>query len=385
MSTVEGSCDPAFTGVRDLLARTVADGAEIGAAIAVRVGGRMVVDIWGGHTDQDRTAPWRADTLVNVWSTTKTPVAMLAHLLADRGELDLDAPVARYWPEFAAHGKHDLPVHYLLSHRAGLPALREPVQPDDLYDWKLMAERLAGTEPWWEPGTACGYHALTYGWLVGEVIRRVSGSSVGEFLRAEFAGPLGVDFHIGLPDSEHHRVATLVQPPSPDAEARAALYTQLPPVVLATLGNPALTGAAANEPAWRRAEIPAANGHATARGIAALYGVLAGRGTVDGREYLSAAQVERVREGQGPAVDVVLGFGIGGRETETGLGVLLSGADGHYGPNERAMGHDGFGGSFGLADPEAGLSIGYAMNLMGAYILDDPRKMAVIDAVYQAL
>jgi CubicO group peptidase (beta-lactamase class C family) len=385
MSTVEGSCDPAFAGVRELLERQVADQVEVGAAIAVEVGGNRVVDIWGGHTDAARTRPWQRDTLVNVWSTTKTPTALLAHLLADRGQLDLDAPVARYWPEFAAAGKESLPVRYLLSHRAGLPAVRVPVTAEDTYDWKLMTERLAGTEPWWEPGTQCGYHALTYGWLVGEVVRRVSGSSVGELMRAEFAGPLDADFHIGLPDGEHHRVATLVQPPPPDAEARAALSAQLPPVVLATLGNPPLTGAAANEPGWRRAEIPAANGHGTARAVATLYGVLAQRGTVAGRQYLSAGQVERVREGQGAAVDVILGYGLGGQATETGLGVLLSGADGHYGPNERAVGHDGYGGSFGLADPEAGVSIGYVMNLMGAHILDDPRKMAVIDAVYQAL
>jgi CubicO group peptidase (beta-lactamase class C family) len=385
MSTVEGSCDPAFAGVRELLARQVADGVEVGAAIAVEVGGRLVVDLWAGHTDEARTKPWQADTLVNVWSTTKTPTALLAHLLVDRGQLDLDAPVARYWPEFAAAGKEDLPVRYLLSHRAGLSAFRVPVTVEDLYDWKLTTERLAETEPWWEPGTASGYHAMTYGYLVGEVIRRVSGSTVGELLRAELTGPLGADFHIGLPDSEHHRVATLVQPPATDVETRAAMFGQLPPVVLATLGNPAMTGAAGNEPGWRRAEIPAANGHGTARAVATLYGVLAQRGTVGGREYLSAAQVERARESQGATVDLVLGFGIGGKETEIGLGVWLSGPDGHYGPNEHAVGHDGYGGSFGLADPEAGVSIGYVMNLMGAHIVDDPRKMAVIDAVYQAL
>jgi CubicO group peptidase (beta-lactamase class C family) len=385
MSTVEGSCDPAFGGVRDLLAHQLDALAEVGASIAVQVGGRTVVDIWGGHRDPGRTMPWQADTLVNVWSTTKATVALCAHLLVDRGQLDLDAPVARYWPEFAAAGKQDMPVRYLLSHRAGLAGLREPTAPEDLYDWKVIVERLAGTEPWWVPGSAFGYHAMTYGYLVGEVIRRVSGSTVGDMLRTEFAGPLGADFHIGLPDAEHGRVATLVQPPPADLSERALLFAQLAPVAIATLGNPLVTADTANQPAWRRAEIPAANGHATARGIATLYGVYAQRGTVDGRQYVSAAQIERACEGQGACVDLVLGAALGGRETEIALGVWLSGPDGHFGPNERAVGHDGYGGSFGLADPEAGLSIGYAMNLMGHHIIDDPRKLAIINAVYRAL
>jgi CubicO group peptidase (beta-lactamase class C family) len=230
-----------------------------------------------------------------------------------------------------------------------------------------------------------GYHALTYGYLVGEVIRRVAGTTVGEMLRSEVAGPLGADFHIGLPDSEHHRVATLVQPPPEDASERAALFAQLAPVAIATLANPLVSGESANQPAWRRAEIPAANGHATARGVAAVYNVIAQRGTVAGHRYLSADQAERVREGQGVCADLVLSPALGGMEMEVALGVWLSGPDGHYGPNERAVGHDGFGGSFGLADPEAGLAVGYAMNLMGHHIVDDPRKMAIIEAVYRAL
>jgi CubicO group peptidase (beta-lactamase class C family) len=385
MPTVEGSCDRAFAEVRELFEHHLATGTELGAAITVQLGEQVLVDLWGGHRDPDRREPWQRDTLVNVWSTSKGPVALCAHLLADRGALDMDAPVARYWPEFAAAGKADMPVRYLLSHRAGLAGLREPTAVEDLYDWKVIVERLAATEPWWEPGSVSGYHALTYGYLVGEVIRRVSGSTVGDLLRTELAGPLGADFHIGLPDREHGRVATLVQPPPEDLSERAALFAQMAPVAIATLANPMASAEVANTPAWRRAEIPAANGHATARGVAALYGVYAQRGTVAGRRYLSAEQVERAREGQGRCTDLILGPAVGGLETEVALGVWLSGPERHYGPNERSVGHDGFGGSFGMADLEAGLAVGYAMNLMGHHIMDDPRKMAIIDAVYRAL
>ena len=385
MSAVEGSCDRAFAGVRQVLEEQVASGAQIGAAIVVRLGERVVVDLWGGHRDAERREPWQRDTLVNVWSTTKSPVALCAHFLADRGLLDMDAPVARYWPEFAAAGKAEMPVRYLLSHRAGLAGLREPTSTEDLYDWKVITERLAATEPWWEPGTTSGYHAVTYGYLVGEVIRRITGSTVGAMLRAEVAGPLGADFHIGLPDTEHGRVATLVQPQPEDASEQAALFAQLAPVAIAALANPLVSAELGNQPAWRRAEIPAANGHGTARGVAALYNVFAQRGTVAGHRFMSAEQAERAREGQGACADLVLSPALGGRELEAALGVWLSGPAGSYGPNPRAVGHDGWGGSFGMADPEAGLAIGYVMNLMGQHIVDDPRKMALIEAVYQSM
>jgi len=385
VARVEGYCDRAFVGVLDLFERHLETGTDLGASVAVRLGDRLVVDLWGGHTDADRTRPWGPDTLVNVWSTTKGAVALVAHLLADRGLLDLDAPVARYWPEFAAAGKQDVTVRHLLSHRAGLPVLRQPTTVRDLYDWTVIVDRLAATEPWWEPGTVSGYHKVTFGYLVGEVVRRVSGSTVSQLLRTELAGPLGADFHVGLPDRDHHRVATLVQAPPENPGERAALLAGLAPVALATVANPMVVAAAANEPAWRRAAIPSANGHATARGVADLYGLYAQHGTVGGRRYLGADQVEIAREGQGACTDLVLGPAIGGRQTELGLGVWLSGPDHHFGPNERAVGHDGLGGSFGAADPEAELSIGYATNLMGHHVLDDPRKMALIDAVYAAL
>jgi CubicO group peptidase (beta-lactamase class C family) len=381
---VHGHCDERFTAVRTALEENFRDRGELGAAVTVTVGGEVVVDLWGGWADAARTRPWQRDTLVNVWSTTKGPTALCAHILADRGLLDLDAPVARYWPEFAAAGKDKILVRHLLSHRAGLSGLREPHSLQQLCDWELTTRRLAATEPWWEPGTQSGYHAFTYGFLVGEVVRRVSGLLPGAFLEREVTGPLGIDFRIGLPEQEAARAAELVHPPAASSSEQAARLSQLPPAALAALANPVVGASEANTAEWRAAEIPAANGHGTARAVAALYGIFAGRGAYDGHRILSPEAAERVREGQGSCRDLVLGAGLGG-DTEVALGLWLSGPHGSYGPNPRAFGHDGFGGSCGLADPEAGVSLGYVMNRMGPHIADDPRKTALIDALYSAL
>jgi CubicO group peptidase (beta-lactamase class C family) len=381
---VHGHCDARFAAVRAAFEANFRERGELGAAVAVTVDGRTVVDLWGGWADAARSRPWERDTLVNVWSTTKGPTALCAHLLADRGLLDLDAPVAAYWPEFAAAGKEQILVRHLLSHRAGLSGLREPHSFEQLCDWELTTRRLAAMEPWWAPGTRSGYHAFTYGFLVGEVVRRVSGLLPGAFLEREVTGPLGIDFAIGLPRKESGRAAELVRPPVTATSGQAAVFSQLAPAALAALTNPVVGAPEANTPEWRAAEIPAANGHGTARAVAALYGIFAGRGSYDGHRVLTPQAAERVREGQGRCPDLVLGAGLGS-ETEVALGLWLSGPNGSYGPNPRAFGHDGFGGSCGLADPEAGVSLGYVMNRMGPHIADDPRKMALIDALYSAL
>ncbi|MGW1192434.1 serine hydrolase domain-containing protein [Streptomyces sp. NPDC002559] len=383
MPRIHGRCDERFSAVRAAFEENFRERGELGAAVTVLIAGEPVVDLWGGWADGARTRPWERETLVNVWSTTKGPTALCAHVLADRGLLDLDAPVAVYWPEFAAAGKEAVLVRHLLSHRSGLAGLREPHTLDELYDWDLTTARLAATEPWWEPGTRSGYHALTYGFLVGEVVRRITGLLPGEFLRREVTGPLGIDFTIGLPEKEADRVAELVVPRT-DARTRAGFFARMPPLGVASLLNPPTGAAAANTPQWRAAEIPAANGHGTARAVAALYGILAGRGVRDGRRILSGAAAERVREGQGVCRDLVLGEGLG-HDTEIALGPWLSGPEGSYGPNPRAFGHDGAGGSCGLADPEANLALGYVMNRMGPGISDDPRKKALVEAVYGAL
>ncbi|ROQ62782.1 CubicO group peptidase (beta-lactamase class C family) [Streptomyces sp. 840.1] len=383
MPAVHGHCDERFLAVRAAFEANFRERDELGAAVTVLVDGQPVADLWGGWADGARTRAWERDTLVNVWSTGKGPTALCAHILADRGLLDLDAPVAAYWPEFASAGKQGVLVRHLLSHRAGLAGLREPHTLDELYDWELTCARLAATEPWWEPGTRSGYHALTYGFLVGEVVRRVSGLLPGEFLRREVTGPLGIDFTIGLPEADAGRAAELVAP-KPDRARRAAVFALMEPVAVASLLNPPSGAAAANTPAWRAAEIPAANGHGTARAVAALYALLAGGGGPESRPVLSEKAAERVREGQGSCRDLVLGAGFE-HETEIALGPWLSGPNGSYGPNPRAFGHDGAGGSCGLADPEAGIALGYVMNRMGPLIADDPRKRALIDAVYASL
>ncbi|WP_033328799.1 EstA family serine hydrolase [Streptomyces yerevanensis] len=384
MSQAQGHCETRFEAVRVAFEENFRDRDELGAAVTVTVGGETVVDLWGGWADAARTRAWERDTLVNVWSTTKGPTALCAHILADRGLLDLDAPVAAYWPEFAAAGKESVLVRHLLSHRAGLAGLREPHSLEQLYDWELTTKRLAATEPWWEPGTVSGYHALTYGFLVGEVVRRVSGLLPGAFLEREVTGPLAIDFTVGLPEKEAGRTAELVHPPTASSSEQAAIFSQLTPVALAALANPLAGATEANTAAWRAAEIPAANGHGTARAVAALYGIFAGRGSYGSHRVLSPEAAERVREGQGACRDLVLGAGFES-ETEIGLGLWLSGPNNSYGPNPRAFGHDGFGGSCGLADPEAGVSLGYVMNRMGPHIADDPRKMALIDALYSVL
>ncbi|MFI0982253.1 serine hydrolase domain-containing protein [Streptomyces sp. NPDC021093] len=384
MPRIDGRCEERFADVRAAFEENFRERGELGAAVTLRVDGEVVVDLWGGWADADRTRPWKRETLVNVWSTTKGATALCAHILADRGALDLDAPVASYWPEFAAAGKEGVLVRHLLSHRAGVAGLRVPHSMEELYDWELTCARLAATEPWWEPGTRSGYHAITYGFLVGEVVRRVSGVLPGEFLAREVTGPLGIDFTVGLPEKESWRAAELVHAAVEPTSEQAALYAQFEPVALAALLNPGPGARQANTAEWRAAEIPAANGHATARGVAALYEVFARQGRSGGKQVLSAEAAERVREGQGACRDLVLGAGFG-HDTEVGLGLWLSGANASYGPNPRAVGHDGFGGSCGLADPEAGLSLGYVMNRMGPNIADDPRKMALVAAVYDSL
>ncbi|MGW0712666.1 serine hydrolase domain-containing protein [Streptomyces sp. NPDC002643] len=384
VSDVQGHCEARFQGVRAAFVENFADRDELGAAVTVTLGGQTVVDLWGGWADAARTRPWERDTVVNVWSTTKGPTALCAHILADRGLLDLDAPVASYWPEFAAAGKERVLVRHLLSHRSGLAGPREPHSFAQLCDWELTTQRLAAQEPWWEPGARSGYHAMTYGFLVGEVVRRVSGLMPGAFLEREVTGPLGIDFTIGLPEKEAGRAAELVHPRAATTSEQAAVFAQLTPTALAALANPVVGAAEANTAEWRAAEVPAANGHGTARAVAALYGVLALGGTWAGRRVLSPEAAERVREGQGVCRDLVLGAGFG-RDTEVALGLWLSGPHGSYGPNPRAFGHDGYGGSFGLTDPEATLSIGYVMNRMGPHIADDPRKTALVEAVYSAL
>ena len=377
---VHGACAPGFEPVQQTFAENFAERGELGAAFAVAVRGEIVVDLWAGWADPAQAIPWRPDTLANVWSTTKGMTALCAHLLADAGELDLDAPVARYWPEFAAAGKAEIPVRWLLSHRSGVVGigLQRPVSIEDLYDWELITGLLAAQEPLFAPGSASGYHAVSFGFLVGEVVRRVAGQGVREFFAERVAGPLGADFSIGIEESELARCATLVEPVlTPEmTTALTEAFANAGPVALSAMANPRPEGHHANDPVWRTAVLPAWNGHGTARALAQIYGALA-----DGSErLLSASALTRAREGQGKEVDVVAGV-----SNEWALGWYLGSDARGFGPNPAAFGHDGLGGSSGGADPESGLAFGYAMNRMGPLLRDDPRKMALVNAAFACL
>jgi CubicO group peptidase (beta-lactamase class C family) len=383
--SIQGTCDPKFSRVRDAFAANFESRSELGAACAITIDGKSVVDIWGGHSDKQKTKPWNRDTLVNVYSTTKGITAILAHRLIDQGKLDIDAPVAMYWPEFAAAGKGGIPVRYLLSHRAGLPAVRKTLAATAPFNWSEMCSALAEQEPWWEPGTNHGYHAITFGWLVGEVIRRVSGKTPGAYLRDELARPLGLDMHIGLDASNDARVASLLPapPPAPGAPNLFEEMLRNPEGMMAkTFSNPPVlsTPGMVNSRDWRGAEIPAANGHSTALALARLYGALGRGGELDGVRVMGSGEIARCAEEQSYGPDAVLVL-----PTRFGQGFMISQPGAAFGPNPHSFGHPGAGGSIGFADPDAKLGFGYTMNQMQAGLLIDPRATALIDAAYAAL
>ncbi|MDO8434360.1 MAG: serine hydrolase domain-containing protein [Candidatus Binatus sp.] len=382
---IEGTCDPKFNRVKDAFAENFELRNELGAGAAVTLDGKTVVDLWGGHSDKAKTQPWNRDTLVNLYSTTKGITAICAHRLVDKGLLDLDAPVTRYWPEFGQAGKEKMPVRYLLSHRAGLPAVAKTLDDDAIYHWNTMAAALAAQEPWWEPGTKHGYHALTFGWLVGEVIHRITGKTPGVYLRDEIAGPLKLDLHIGLDAKNDARVSDLIPspPPAPGEPNLFADIAKNPDSVAAKafMNPPVLSKpGVANSRAWRGAEIPAANGHGTALSLARIYGALARGGDLDGVHVMSKNAVAGCSIEQSIGADAVLTL-----STRFSLGFMMSQPGASLGPNPKSFGHPGAGGSLGFADPEAKIGFGYAMNRMQASLLIDPRATALIDAIYASL
>ncbi len=380
---VDGESEQRFAPVREVFARSFAAG-EVGAAVCVTIGGRVVIDLWGGHRDAARTRPWTHDTLVNVYSTTKGMTAICANRLVEEKRLDLDAPVAHYWPEFAAEHKDRIPVRWLLCHKSGVAALREDVPAASRFDWKFWTEALAAEVPWWEPGTLHGYHALTYGHLVGELVRRVDGRSLGRYLREELALPLGLDFHIGLAAEHDARVAELLPAPaSPPGAPNPFVAARKHPKSLVgrVFGNPTLETQDANSRAWRAAELPAVNGHGTARGLARIYGALATNGELDGERVLSPAQIARANREEANGLDAVLKP----LHSRFGLGFMLTQPMIPFGPHPRSFGHPGAGGSIAFADPDAQLGFAYTMNQMQVGLGGDARGFALIGALYAAL
>jgi CubicO group peptidase (beta-lactamase class C family) len=393
-STIQGTCDARFDLVREEFERNFRERGEVGASVCVTVEGRTVVDLWGGSADPQSHRPWEKDTKVVVWSSTKGATTLCAHILADRGELDFDAPVARYWPEFAANGKDSIPVRMLLNHQVGLAAVRETLTPGSFADWEKMTTLLARETPWWEPGTRHGYHAFTFGWLVGEVVRRVSGRSIGTFFREEVASPHGIDFHIGLPEALEAEVAPVI-PPAPPGPGEpvspvfVVAMTQpdsIPAHAIANTGGYFPDPAQFDSRAAHAAEIPAAGGITNGRGLAALYGLLAGGGT---KGFVSDNQLARMAAvSSASSVDATLLL-----PTRFTLGFTKAVDNRRISPHpddsvivsEEAFGHPGAGGSLGIADPKARMSIGYAMNRMGAGAGFNARGQSLVDAAYRSL
>jgi len=366
MADVHGTCDDRFEGVRTALAGSLDRGGDVGASVAVYLDGEPVVDIWGGFVDPEHSAPWSADTLTNVWSTTKTMTFLCTLMLADRGELDFHAPVARYWPEFAAAGKGGVEVRHLMGHTAGLSGWTEPLSPEDLADWEKCTRLLAAQEPWWEPGRASGYHAVTQGYLIGEVVRRITGVSIGKWFAGEVAGPLGADFFIGLPASEDPRVSFVIPPPPIDVDA-------LNPSELAlrTFTNPLIDAALTREAWWRRAEIPAANGHGNARSVGTVQSIIAGRGEARGVRLLSERGCDVIFEEQANGTDLVLGVPL-----RFGMGYGLAGELLPIGP--RACYWGGYGGSLVVMDQDTRLTVAYVMNRMETGLVGDIRGATIV-------
>ncbi len=395
-SMTQGTCRPGFERVAEAFEKNLKEKGEIGASVCLTVGGETVVDLWGGVADPKTKAPWTRDTVSIVFSCTKGATALCAHVLASRGALDLDAPVAELWPEFAQHGKERVTTRMMLDHSSAVPAVRAKVKDDGPYDWAYMTERLAAEVPFWEPGTRNGYHGFTFGWTVGEMVRRASGKSLGTFFREEIAGPLGLDFWIGLPEEIEPRVAPIVAHVYKAADAVTPFMRDLATnkesvAALFYFNNGAWRSGGANTRAGHAAEIGAANGITNARGLAGLYAPLAN----GGGDLVDATTLARMGEVSMATHDdatlriptrFALGFMKSMDNRKRSMAAKLWGADcDSVILGSAAFGHVGAGGSLGFADPVAGLSFGYTMNRMGPGLLMNERGQALVDAAYLSL
>ncbi|WP_426245413.1 serine hydrolase domain-containing protein [Pseudomonas sp. TWR3-1-1] len=379
---IQGFHDLKFEAVREAFADLFNDPQERGAALCIQIGGDTVVDLWAGTADKDGEHAWHTDTIANLFSCTKTFTAVTALQLVEEGKLALDAPVAKYWPEFAAAGKASITLRQLLSHRAGLPALRELLPPEALYEWQTMVDALAAEAPWWTPGEGHGYAAITYGWLVGELIRRADGRSPGQSIMARTAQPLGLDFHIGLADDQFYRVAHIARSKGTqgDASAQRLLMAMMKePASMSTRAftNPPSIMTSTNKPQWRRMEQPAANGHGNARSLAGFY-----CGLLDGRLLGPEMFAELTREhsvGEDKTLRTQTRFGLGCMLDQPQVGNAT------YGLSAKAFGHPGAGGSIGFADPQREVAFGFVTNTLGPYVLMDPRAQKLVQVLATCL
>ncbi len=378
MVEINGFCNEQFASVKDAFAKNFDEGLDVGASFAATVNGKFVIDMWGGYRDAAQTEPWEEDTIVTVYSTTKIMTAICTLMCVDRGLLDLDAPVAKYWPEFAQAGKEKIPVKNLLSHTSGLSGWEKPIQPETLYDWEKSVNMLAAQEPWWEPGTKSGYHAVTFGHLLGELVRRVSGRTIGTFFKEEVASPLGADFHIGLPEDQDYRVGELIPPPQMD-ESQVGDFKPNP-IAMKTFVSAAVDPKDTKTREWLGAEVPAINGQGNAHSVARIASALACGGEVDGVRLMSLDTIEKALEEQSYGTDLVLMVPI-----RFGLGFGLQNKEFPLGPNERVLYWGGWGGSTCIMDLDAKVSIVYVMNKMVQTLTADPRSARPIKAFYDSL
>jgi CubicO group peptidase (beta-lactamase class C family) len=380
---INGTCDGRFEAMRQAFANNFTEGqqpTDVGASVAMTIDGELVVDLWGGTVTTDAAAgePWERDTIVNVWSLTKTVSALSCLVLADQGELDLYAPVAKVWPEFGACGKGEIAMRHVMSHTAGLSGWQEPITVEDLYDWEKVTSLLAAQEPWWEPGTASGYHAITQGYLEGEVVRRITGQTIGEFAAKEVTGPLGADFHIGTGPEHDNRVAHVIPPDGtltdamPDADHSSVAWR--------TLSNPELDAAASSTIEWRRSELPAVGGHGNARSIALIHTPMACGGEANGVRMLSPQGIEPVFDEQTNGQDLVIPMIV-----RHGIGFGLPSPDVPISPSERACFWGGWGGSVAVIDLDNRMSFSYVMTKMGEGTVGDMRAANLLLAAYMAL
>jgi len=366
----EGYVAPGLERVREVFEAGLAE--ELGAGFAAIRDGEVVVDIWGGWANREQTRPWTKDTIVPVYSTTKGVSALIVAIASDHGLLDYDAPTASLWPAFGTHGKERITIAQTLAHMAGVPGFLEPIDPDLWLDPPACAEAIAALAPLWPPASASGYHPLTWGYIVGEIVQRAAGRSLGTILREDICAPLGIDFRIGTPESEYARAAEMKKP------SRAGEFGEITPprkAAFFTKWAAPVRGSAR----WRKIEIPSANGHGTALGVARLYEAYATGGMIGGVRVLSQEGFDALTRRRWKGDDLVLPFNIDWR---TGV---IGNSNKIYGSNPEALGHSGSGGSVGFGDPVAGVSVGYVMNRQSHYIMGDPRSLRLIDALYSCL
>ncbi|MEV0037418.1 serine hydrolase domain-containing protein [Streptomyces sp. NPDC050804] len=377
MTELNGTVSTSFEPVRDAVEDQLRRGAEVGLSLVVDVDGQQVVNLWGGHRDAARTRLWHRDTITNVWSVTKTVTSLAALLLVDAGELDVHAPVARYWPEFAANGKRHIEVRHLLSHTSGVSGLDHPARLEDLYDVRAAAARMASQAPWWEPGSASGYHVLNYGHLIGELVYRLTGLSLRDFTHRHIVRPLGADFQIGLREADLERVADVIVP-APGFDPSSLDHDT---VAYKTFTGPSFSAGAANTPAWRAADLGAANAHGNALSVAEILAPIARAGDSARGRLLKPDTIGLIFDEQSRGTDLVNGLHL-----RWGIGYALPDRRTlPWIPDGRIAFWGGWGGSMAIMDLDRRMTISYVMNNMGADILGSERAAAYVNAVYRAL